>query len=196
MWRSRISTGSLASRSRPCWKSTPGVRRLQTGSGRTASSWTLTPGQAIIDAAEEMRKRLEAAELEAFVKTSGGKGLHVCAPLKPSGRWPAVKTVCKAIADAMAKDSADKHVSTITKSKPRGKILIDYLRDQCGMTAVALYSTRARPGGAVSMPLGWSELSADIGPAGDVTLFPQRPDTAFICELRLTAFHCAIARIR
>ncbi|WP_421590677.1 DNA ligase D [Shinella sp. M27] len=146
--------------------------------GSTLADWErpdriimdLDPGegvewQAIIDAAEETRKRLEAAGLEAFVKTSGGKGLHVCAPLKPSARWPAVKTFCKAVADAMAKDSPDKYVSTITKSKRRGKILIDYLRNQRGMTAVAPYSTRARPGAAVSMPLAWSELSADIGPA-------------------------------
>lgn len=95
----------------------------------------------------------EAAGLNAFVKTSGGKGLHVCAPLRPSARWPAAKAFCKAIADAMAKDSPDQYVSTITKSKRRGKILIDYLRNQRGMTAVAPYSTRARPGTAVSMPL-------------------------------------------
>lgn len=146
--------------------------------GSTLADWErpdriimdLDPGegvewQAVIDAAEETRKRLEAAGLEAFVKTSGGKGLHVCAPLKPSARWPAVKAFCKGVADAMAKDSPDKYVSTITKSKRRGKILIDYLRNQRGMTAVAPYSTRARPGAAVSMPLAWDELNADIGPA-------------------------------
>ena len=146
--------------------------------GSTLADWErpdriimdLDPGEgvawhAVIEAAEETRKRLEAAGLNAFVKTSGGKGLHVCAPLKPSARWPAVKAFCKAVADAMAKDSPDKYVSTITKSKRRGKILIDYLRNQRGMTAVAPYSTRARPGAAVSMPLAWSELSADIGPA-------------------------------
>ncbi|MCD1262570.1 DNA ligase D [Shinella sumterensis] len=146
--------------------------------GSTLADWErpdriimdLDPGdgvdwQAVIDAAEETRKRLEAAGLNAFVKTSGGKGLHVCAPLKPSARWPAVKAFCKGIADAMAKDSPGKYVSTITKSKRRGKILIDYLRNQRGMTAVAPYSTRARPGAAVSMPLAWEELGPDIGPA-------------------------------
>lgn len=146
--------------------------------GSTLADWErpdriimdLDPGegvewQAVIDAAEETRRRLEAAGLATFVKTSGGKGLHVCAPLKPSARWPAIKTFCKAIADAMAKDNPDKYVSTITKSKRRGKILIDYLRNQRGMTAVAPYSTRARPGAAVSMPLAWDELSANVGPA-------------------------------
>ncbi|WP_411034283.1 DNA ligase D [Shinella sp. BYT-45] len=146
--------------------------------GSTLADWErpdriimdLDPGEgvewpAVIEAAEETRQRLEAAGLNAFVKTSGGKGLHVCAPLKPAARWPAVKAFCKGLADAMAKDSPDKYVSTITKSKRRGKILIDYLRNQRGMTAVAPYSTRARPGAAVSMPLAWDELSADIGPA-------------------------------
>ncbi|MEW9616210.1 DNA ligase D [Shinella sp. S4-D37] len=146
--------------------------------GSTLADWErpdrivmdLDPGegvewQAVVEAAEETRRRLEAAGLNTFVKTSGGKGLHVCAPLKPSARWPAVKAFCKGIADAMAKDAPEKYVSTITKSKRRGKILIDYLRNQRGMTAVAPYSTRARPGAAVSMPLAWSELSADIGPA-------------------------------
>ncbi|HEV7247024.1 MAG TPA: DNA ligase D [Shinella sp.] len=146
--------------------------------GSTLADWErpdriimdLDPGEgvdwpAIIKAAEETRKRLEAAGLNAFVKTSGGKGLHVVAPLKPSAQWPAVKAFCKGIADAMAKDSPENYVSTITKSKRGGKILIDYLRNQRGMTAVAPYSTRARPGAAVSMPLAWKELSPDIGPA-------------------------------
>jgi bifunctional non-homologous end joining protein LigD len=146
--------------------------------GSTLADWErpdriimdLDPGEgvdwpAIIEAAEETRKRLEAAGLNAFVKTSGGKGLHVVAPLKPSAQWPAIKAFCKGIADAVAKDSPDKYVSTITKSKRGGKILIDYLRNQRGMTAVAPYSTRARPGAPVSMPLAWNELSPDIGPA-------------------------------
>ena len=130
----------------------------------------LDPGEhvsweAVIEAAKEVRQRLEAAGLTAFVKTSGGKGLHVVAPVKPEADWPAAKAFTKAIADSMAADSPDRYVSTITKAKRTGKILIDYLRNQRGMTAVSAYSTRARPGAAVSMPLEWSELSTDIGPA-------------------------------
>ena len=121
-----------------------------------------TEWQAVIDGAEEVRQRLKDAGLEAFVKTSGGKGLHVVAPLKPSAGWPEVKAFTKAMADAMAADSPDLYVSTITKSKRTGKILIDYLRNQRGMTAVAAYSTRARPGASVSMPLDWSELGEDL----------------------------------
>lgn len=146
--------------------------------GSTVADWErpdtiimdLDPGEnvsweAVIAAAEETRARLLDAGLTPFVKTSGGKGLHVVAPLKPKADWPAVKAFTKSIADAMSADSPDRYVATITKSKRRGKILVDYLRNQRGATAVAAYSTRARPGAAVSMPLGWEELTAAIGPA-------------------------------
>ncbi|MBP0581253.1 DNA ligase D [Labrys sp. LIt4] len=119
----------------------------------------------VIAAAEEVKERLEQAGLAAFVKTSGGKGLHVVAPLKPKAGWPKVKAFTKGLADAMAADSPDRFVSTITKAKRHGKILIDYLRNQRGSTAVAPYSTRARPGAAVSMPVAWEELAPAIGPA-------------------------------
>ncbi|TJW04778.1 MAG: DNA ligase D [Mesorhizobium sp.] len=130
----------------------------------------LDPGEGVswevmIEAAVETRDRLKQAGLAPFVKTSGGKGLHVVAPLKPKAEWPAVKAFTKAVADSMASDSPGRYVSTITKSKRRGKILVDYLRNQRGATAVAPYSTRARPGAAVSMPLSWDELGPGIGPA-------------------------------
>lgn len=123
------------------------------------------PWQAVIDAAHEVQQRLSDAGLAAFVKTSGGKGLHVVSPLKPKADWPALKAFTKGLADAMAADDPDRYVATITKSKRRGKILIDYLRNQRGATAVAAYSTRARPGAAVSAPLSWDELGPGIGPA-------------------------------
>ncbi|RWO63208.1 DNA ligase D [Mesorhizobium sp.] len=146
--------------------------------GSTVSDWErpdtiimdLDPGEgvsweAVIEGAVETRDRLKDAGLVPFIKTSGGKGLHVVAPLKPKAEWPAVKAFTKAIADSMAADSPNRYVSTITKSKRRGKILVDYLRNQRGATAVAAYSTRARPGAAVSMPLAWDELGPGIGPA-------------------------------
>ncbi|MGO4840638.1 ATP-dependent DNA ligase, partial [Rhizobiaceae sp. 2RAB30] len=123
------------------------------------------PWESVIDAAEETRARLREVGLTSFVKTSGGKGLHVVAPLKPKAHWPTVKAFTKRIAEEMSSDSPGHYVATITKSKRRGKILVDYLRNQRGATAVAAYSTRARPGAAVSMPLAWDELSAAIGPA-------------------------------
>lgn len=119
----------------------------------------------VIAAAQEVKERLEQAGLAAFVKTSGGKGLHVVAPLQPKAGWPKVKAFTKAIADAMAADSPDRFVSTITKAKRHGRILVDYLRNQRGSTAVAAYSTRARAGAAVSMPVAWEELAPTIGPA-------------------------------
>lgn len=122
------------------------------------------PWTATIAAAHEVKARFEAMGLTAFVKTSGGKGLHVVAPLKPKAEWPEVKAAMKALADGMAGDDPDKYVSTITKSKRKGKILIDYLRNGRGNTAVAPYSTRARPGAPVSMPIAWDELGGAIGP--------------------------------
>ncbi|SHF56064.1 bifunctional non-homologous end joining protein LigD [Kaistia soli DSM 19436] len=146
--------------------------------GSTLADWErpdriimdLDPGEgvswaAVIEAAADVRARFEAAGLAAFVKTSGGKGLHVVAPLKPKADWPAAKAFTKAMAEAMAGDAPDRYVATIAKAKRGGKILIDYLRNQRGQTAVAAYSTRARPGAAVSMPLSWDELGPDIGPA-------------------------------
>ena len=146
--------------------------------GSTLASWEkpdqivmdLDPGEGVpwtrvIEAALEIRQRLKDAGLASFVKTSGGKGLHVVAPLKPQATWPTVKSFTKALADSMAKDDPDRYVATVAKSKRQGKILIDYLRNQRGATAVAAYSTRARPGAPVSTPLDWEELGPDIGPA-------------------------------
>lgn len=113
---------------------------------------------ALVTAAHEVRDRLHAKGLVAFVKTSGGKGLHVVAPLKPEADWKAVKTFTKAMADSMAGDSPDLYVSTIAKAKRQGRILVDYLRNQWNATAVAAYSTRARAGAPVSVPLAWDEL--------------------------------------
>jgi bifunctional non-homologous end joining protein LigD len=144
--------------------------------GSTLSDWErpdmivmdLDPGDGIawytmVDAAFEVKTRLEAAGLATFVKTSGGKGLHVVSPIKPKADWQAAKAFTKAIADSMASDSPDRFVSTITKSKRAGKILVDYLRNQRGATAVAAYCPRARAGAPVSMPLAWEELNTISG---------------------------------
>jgi bifunctional non-homologous end joining protein LigD len=119
----------------------------------------------VIAAAKEVKSRFADFGLASFVKTTGGKGLHVVAPLKPSAGWDEVKNFSRDIAQSMAADSPESYVATITKSKRYGKILIDYLRNGRGATAVAPYSTRARPDAPVSMPLGWTELTPEIGPA-------------------------------
>ncbi len=130
----------------------------------------LDPGEGVdwpqmIAAARDVRERMEQAGLAVFLKTSGGKGLHVVAPLKPQAKWPAVKAWCQSLARAMAADQPDRYVATIAKAKRRGRILVDYLRNQRGATAVAPWSTRARPGAAVSTPITWEELGPEIGPA-------------------------------
>ncbi|WP_029005457.1 DNA ligase D [Azorhizobium doebereinerae] len=129
----------------------------------------LDPGEgvawpAIAAAAREVRARLAQAGLESFVKTSGGKGLHVVAPLVPKAGWDAVKGFAKDLAVAMAKDRPEAYVAVVTKAKRRGRILIDYLRNGRGATAVAPYSTRARAGAPVAMPVAWDEVE-DVGPA-------------------------------
>ena len=133
------------------------------------------PWARVIEAAGEMRQRLEAAGLAAFVKTSGGKGLHVVAPLVPHATWPEVKAFTRAMAEAMSGDAPDRYVATISKAKRKGRILIDYLRNQRGAMAVAPYSTRARAGAPVSTPVGWDELGPELGPARfTVTNLPDR----------------------
>ncbi len=132
-----------------------------------APGWSSKTGK--IESSEKQKlelpkQRLADAGLESFVKTSGGKGLHVVAPLVPRAEWDAVKAFAKGLADGMAAVSSKRFVVTVTKSKRKGKILVDYLRNGRGATAVAPYSTRARPGAAVSVPLDWDELSPAIGP--------------------------------
>ncbi|MGO6968417.1 non-homologous end-joining DNA ligase [Rhizobium leguminosarum] len=130
----------------------------------------LDPGEdvawsAVISAALELKARLEARGLAAFVKTSGGKGLHVVTPLAPKAGWADVKDFAHSLAESMSADAPDKYLATATKAKRGGHIYIDYLRNGRGNTAVAAYSTRARSGAPVSMPLDWSELNEVSGPA-------------------------------
>ncbi|MBP2550562.1 bifunctional non-homologous end joining protein LigD [Neorhizobium galegae] len=119
---------------------------------------------AVIEGALELKRRLEEMGLAAFVKTSGGKGLHVVTPLKPAATWAEVKAFTKTLAGDMAKSEPDKYLAVATKAKRGGRIFVDYLRNGRGNTAVAAYSTRARPGAAISTPIDWSELTPAIGP--------------------------------
>ena len=112
-----------------------------------------------------MRERLEAVGLTTFLRTSGGKGLHVVVPIARRNTWDEFKQFAKSVADTMTRDAPDRYIATMSKAKRRGKIFVDYLRNQRGATAIASYSTR-RPGGApVAAPLAWDELSTrNAGP--------------------------------
>jgi bifunctional non-homologous end joining protein LigD len=120
------------------------------------------PWSAVITAAGEVRRRLESRGLQSFVKTSGGKGLHVVVPVEPSVGWAEAKSFAAAIAEAMAADHRDRYVATAAKRARRGRVYIDYLRNDPGSTAVAAYSPRSSPQASVSTPLEWDELSEGL----------------------------------
>jgi bifunctional non-homologous end joining protein LigD len=113
----------------------------------------------VVAAARDVRERLEGIKLKTFLKTSGGKGLHVVLPIKPTP-WEDVKDFTRTVAEAMEADEPDKYVSSTTKAKRNNRIFVDYLRNSREATAVAPYSTRARAGAPVSVPIDWSELGA------------------------------------
>jgi bifunctional non-homologous end joining protein LigD len=114
------------------------------------------------EAAQSLRAYLGDLGLASFVKTTGGKGLHVVVPLVPKIDWDTAKEFSKQIAQHMAHRAPDRYTATMSKAKRRGKIYIDYLRNAKTATAVAAYSSRARAGAPVSMPVRWDELGADI----------------------------------
>jgi bifunctional non-homologous end joining protein LigD len=109
-----------------------------------------------------VRLRLNDLGLESFVKTSGGKGLHVVLPLTPRAGWDEAKAFTASIAEAMSKDDPKRYLATMSKRARAGRIFVDYLRNGRGATAVAPYSTRARAEASVSTPLAWDELSQGI----------------------------------
>jgi bifunctional non-homologous end joining protein LigD len=111
----------------------------------------------IVAAARDVRERLDALKLESFAKLSGGKGIHVVLPVAGAD-WDTAKNFSQRIALGMAADSPQRYVGKMTKALRKGKIFIDYFRNTREATSVAPYSTRARPGAAVSAPLSWEEL--------------------------------------
>jgi bifunctional non-homologous end joining protein LigD len=122
------------------------------------------PWKRLVEGAQEVRDRMKEFGLQSFLKTTGGKGLHVVVPLTPTYGWETLKTFARAIAESMAHDNPDRYISTMSKAARKGLIFIDYLRNEITSTAVAAFSVRARPGATVSTPLDWKELAA-IKPA-------------------------------
>jgi bifunctional non-homologous end joining protein LigD len=123
----------------------------------------LDPGEdvawkEIVAAAQETRERLAGQKLKSFVKLSGGKGIHVVVPVTGAD-WDMTKRFTARIAAAMAADSPQRYLAKMTKSLRKGKIFIDYFRNSREATSVAVYSTRARAGAPISMPLSWEALA-------------------------------------
>lgn len=111
-------------------------------------------------AARLIRERLQDLGLETVALATGGKGVHVIAPLRRTADWGQVKAFAKAFATSMAEEEPDAFTATMSKAKRRGRIFLDWLRNERGSTAIAPYSTRARKGAPVATPVAWDELES------------------------------------
>ena len=125
-------------------------------------------------AAEQLRARLRDLDLGAFVKTTGGKGLHIVVPIAPEQSWQYVKDFSRSIAESLVREAPERYTATMSKTKRRGKVFIDYLRNSRTASAVCAYSTRARPGATVSVPMHWQELTKDPRARFNVRNVPKR----------------------
>jgi bifunctional non-homologous end joining protein LigD len=126
------------------------------------------PWSTVAAAAAEVRKRLKAAGLESFLKLTGGKGLHIVAPIQPTLDWAEFKTAAHNFVLSMERNNPGLYLTKMTKSSRTNKIFLDYLRNQRGATAVAPYSPRARAGAPVSLPLAWSALKEPTHPMASI----------------------------
>lgn len=130
----------------------------------------LDPGEGlgfadVAEAAREVRTFLEKLGLRSFLKATGGKGLHVVLPIERRHDWAEAKRFAKTVAEGLAGATPEKYLTRVSKAARRGKIFIDYLRNDPTATAIAPYSSRARPGATVAMPLAWDDLRKGLDPA-------------------------------
>lgn len=116
----------------------------------------------IVEAAVHVRDLLAELGLVSFVKTTGGKGLHVVVPLVRRAEWEEVRQFSKAVASLLASAAPDRYTLDMSKKKRKGRVLLDYMRNTRGATAIEAYSTRARPGAPVAVPITWDELEDDV----------------------------------
>ena len=122
------------------------------------------PWSSVRDAARLVRSNLEKRGLTSFVKTTGGKGLHVVAPIRPGPGWSTCVEFAEHVTEDLVAETPKAFVATMAKAARKGKIFIDYFRNQRGSTSVVAFSTRARAGAPVSVPITWNEL--DSVPSG------------------------------
>ena len=130
---------------------------------------------SVVTAALEVRARLDSLGLVSFVKTTGGKGLHVVVPIRASLAWKEAKAWAKTFSERMAADSPDLYLTKISKAERAGRIFIDYLRNDPTSTAVGPYSTRSRIGAPVATPLLWEEVVPALNPSAfNILTIPAR----------------------
>jgi bifunctional non-homologous end joining protein LigD len=127
------------------------------------------PFAALKLAAEDLRRRLIERGLESVLKCTGGKGLHVTVLLKSQNKWAVVKSFAASVAQEMVADAPETYIATMSKAKRKGKIFIDYFRNEYTATAIADYAVRARQGAPVALPLEWKELK-DLKAADQFTM--------------------------
>jgi bifunctional non-homologous end joining protein LigD len=140
----------------------------------------LDPGDGVelaevVRAARDVHTRLESLGLQSFCRTTGGKGLHVVVPILPEVGWDEVRDFCKSFAETLSKEQPERFLSTVRKADRKGRILLDWLRNGAGATAIASYCPRARPGATVATPVTWREVNARLNPrAFTLQSVPQR----------------------
>jgi bifunctional non-homologous end joining protein LigD len=130
----------------------------------------LDPGDGVafadvVKAALDVRDQLQRLGLTSFCRTTGGKGLHVVAPLEPVADWDVVKPFCRAFAETLSQEQPDRFLSTVRKADRQGRILIDWLRNGLGATAIASFSPRARDNATVATPVAWDDVDRKLDPA-------------------------------
>lgn len=130
----------------------------------------LDPGEGVpfahvVRAAHDVRDRLRQLSMTSFCRTTGGKGLHVVVPVTPKAEWKAVRLFCRTVAEILSEENPTRFLSTVKKADRRGRILLDWLRNGPGATAIASFCPRARPGATVATPLAWGEVTEKLNPA-------------------------------